>query len=160
METFKKIEEGFVGVTMILVLVLLTVNIILRFFFSAGISWSEEFIRYAIIYITFIGGAICFRRGVHVGIDVFMEYLSKRGQKVLQIILNVLAIIFMVLLIKYGTDLVLFSKGTGQLAPALQIKMYWAYLAIPIGSLLSLIHLMIQTYGMVKKFSNDEQLEG
>lgn len=156
METFKKVEEGFVGITMILVLALLTVNIILRFFFSAGITWAEESIRYAIIWITFIGGAICFRRGIHVGIDLLLEYLPERSKKTLQFIINILAIIFMILLIKYGIDLVLFSMATGQLAPALQIKMYWAYLAIPTGAFLSLIHLMIQTYGMIRSLNTNE----
>lgn len=151
MKTFKKVEEGFIGVTMIAVVIMLTVNIILRFFFSAGITWAEEFIRYAIIWITFIGGAICFRRGIHVGIDLLMESLPEKGQKLLSLFINVLAIILMLLLIKYGIDLVLFSMNTGQLTPALQINMYWAYLAIPVGALLSLIHLLINTYGMIRQ---------
>lgn len=151
MESFKKIEEGFVGLTMISVLMLLTINIILRFFFSAGISWSEEFIRYGIIWITFIGSAICFRRGIHVGIDLLMESLAEKNKKTLSLIINFSSIIFMIILIKYGIDFVMFGVKMGQLMPALQLKMYWVYLAIPVGAFLSLIHLLIQTYGMIKK---------
>lgn len=150
METLKKIEEGFVGLTMLAVVIMLTINVILRFFFSSGISWSEEFIRYGIIWITFIGSAICFRRGIHVGIDLLMESLAEKNKKILSLIINILSIILMLLLIKYGMDLVIFSVETGQLMAALQFKMYWVYIAIPMGALLSLIHLLIQTYGMIK----------
>lgn len=150
MGTLKKIEEGFVGLTMLAVVIMLTINVILRFFFSSGISWSEEFIRYGIIWITFIGSAICFRRGIHVGIDLLMESLGEKNKKILSLIINILSIILMLLLIKYGMDLVIFSVETGQLMGALQFKMYWVYIAIPVGALLSLIHLLIQTYGMIK----------
>ena len=63
-----------------------------------------------------------------------------------------MAIALMFFLIKFGIDLVIFSMNTGQLTPALQIKMYWVYLAIPIGALLSLIHLFMQTYEMIRNF--------
>src|SRR5690625_1535341 len=151
MVTYKNVEECFIGVTMIAVVLLLTVNIILRFFFSAGITWAEEFIRYAIIWITFIGGAICFRKGIHVGIDLFIDVLPQKGKTILSVVINVLAIILMILFIKYGIDLVIFSMNMGQLTPALQIKMYWAYLAIPVGSFLSLVHLLINTFGMIRQ---------
>lgn len=152
MKIFNKTEEAFVGISMMAVTILLFINIILRFFFSAGISWTEEFVRYAIIWITFIGGSICFRRGIHVGIDVLIDYLPTKGKKILSFIINLMAIALMFFLIKFGIDLVIFSMNTGQLTPALQIKMYWVYLAIPIGALLSLIHLFMQTYEMIRNF--------
>lgn len=156
MKVLHKTEEAFVGITIMGVTFLLFINVILRFFFSAGITWTEELIRYAIIWITFIGGSICFRKGIHVGIDVLIESLPDKGKKVLGLIINLMAIILMFLLIKYGYDLVVFSQGTGQMSPALQVPMFWAYLAIPIGSLLSLIHLFIQTFHMVKSFNTEE----
>lgn len=150
MKIFNKTTEGFIGIAMMTVTLLLFVNIILRFFFSAGITWAEELIRYAIIWITFIGSSVCFQRGIHVSIDLLIDFLPEKGKKLLNLIINVLAIIFMVFLIKFGFDLVSFSKGTGQLAPALRIEMFWVYLAIPVGAFLSLIHLIIQLYDNVR----------
>lgn len=150
MKLFYKAEEAFVGVTIMVVTFLLFISIVLRLF-SLGITWSEELIRYAIIWITFIGSGICFRKGIHVGIDVLMDALPQKGKNVLGLIINVLAIIFMIFLIKYGFSLVMFSKGTGQITPALQVPMYWIYLAIPLGAILSLFHLCMQTFGMIRK---------
>ncbi len=160
MKIFYKFEEFIIGFSMIMVLFILSLNIILRFFFSSGITWAEELIRYSIIYITFIGGGVCFRKGIHVGVDVLLESLNKTGRKTLQIIIHLLGILFMLFLIKYGTDLVLFTKGTGQLAAALQIKMFWAYLAIPLGAFLSLIHLIIRTVKLVRGYEEFEHQGG
>lgn len=130
---------------------LLFVNIVLRFFFDANTSWAEEFIRYAMIWITFIGASICFRKGIHVGVDLLINSLPEKGKRILQIYINVLAGIFMVFLIKYGFDLVSFSVSTGQISPSLQVKTFWIYLAIPLGAILSMIHLTIQTYNLIRK---------
>lgn len=150
MKIIKTTEEAFVGITLIAVTFVLFINIVLRFFFSANTTWAEEFVRYAIIWITFIGSAICFRKGRHVGIDLLVEALHPKASKILQVIINVLSIIFMVFLAKYGIDLVIFSMNTGQVAAALPIKTFWVYLAIPVGAILSLLHLFIESYYLIR----------
>jgi len=151
MKALKKVEDFFVGVSIIAATLVLFVNIILRFFFDANTSWAEEFIRYAMIWIAFIGSSICFRRGIHVGVDLLMNALSKKGKSFLQLYINIVAIVFMSFLIKYGFDLVLFSMNTGQISPSLQVKTFWIYLAIPVGAVLSIVHLLVQTYHLLRK---------
>lgn len=151
MKILKKVEDFFVGISILAATLVLFANIVLRFFFGANTSWAEEFIRYAMIWIAFIGSSICFRRGIHVGVDLLMNALSKKGKSFLQLYTNIIAIVFMGFLIKYGFDLVLFSMKTGQISPSLQIKTFWVYLAIPLGALLSIMHLVVQTYHLLRK---------
>lgn len=157
MAIFKKIEEFFIGSALLAATALLFVNIILRYFFSANTTWAEEFIRYAMIWITFIGASVCFRRGIHVGVDLLMNSLKRTGQKYLTVYINILSIIFMGFLVKFGVDLVLFSINTGQITPSLKINMYWIYLAIPVGATLSIIHLVLQTVQLIKNNSIENQ---
>lgn len=155
MKIIRSTEDAFVGITLIVVTFVLFLNIILRYFFSANTTWAEEFIRYAIIWITFIGSAICFRKGKHVGVELLVDALPPKLSKGLQVIINILSIIFMVLLAKYGIDLVIFSMQTGQVAASLPIKTYWVYLAIPTGAILSLLHLIIDSYHLI---SNNKKI--
>lgn len=150
MKIIRSTEEAFVGITLIIVTFVLFLNVILRYFFSANTTWAEEFIRYAIIWITFIGSAICFRKGKHVGVELLVDALPSKLSKILQVIINLLSIIFMIMLTKYGIDLVMFSFQTGQSAASLPVKMYWIYLAIPTGAILSLIHLFIDSYHLIR----------
>ncbi|TWT06564.1 TRAP transporter small permease [Planococcus sp. CPCC 101016] len=157
MNILKKCEDFFVGSAILAATTVLFVNIILRYFFSANTSWAEEFIRYAMIWIAFIGSSICFRRGIHVGIDLLINYFSSKGSSLLQIYINLISLIFMFFLIKYGIDLVMFSMNSGQITPSLEIKTFWIYLAIPLGALLSVIHILHQTYLLLKNGKLSEE---
>ncbi|NGP44857.1 TRAP transporter small permease [Bacillaceae bacterium SIJ1] len=128
----------------------LFINIVLRAGFSANTTWAEEFIRYCMIWITFIGSALCFRRGLHVGIDLFVEFLSKPGQKIVRLLVYVCSLVMLVFMAKYGYDLVQFSQRTGQITPSLRIEMFWVYLAIPIGAILSIIHVIERMVGLLR----------
>lgn len=150
MKVLNKIEDIFVGSALLMATLLLFINIILRYFFSANTTWAEEFIRYAMIWIAFIGASICFRKGIHVGVDLLINSLGLNGRRILQIYINLLSILFMALLVKFGLDLVIFSFNTGQITPSLKINMYWVYLAIPTGAILSILHLGIDTVNLFK----------
>lgn len=150
MNILKKSEDIFVGTAILAATIVLFVNIVLRYFFSANTSWAEEFIRYAMIWIAFIGSSICFRRGIHVGIDLLMNYFTGKGRVALQIYINLISLVFMFFLIKYGYDLVMFSVNTGQITPSLEIQTFWIYLAIPLGALLSVVHIVHQTYLLLR----------
>ncbi|MFS0689372.1 TRAP transporter small permease [Sporosarcina sp. 179-K 8C2 HS] len=150
MQILKKAEDAFVGITLLVATGLLFVNIILRYFFAANTTWAEEFIRYAMIWIAFIGSSICFRRGIHVGVDLLLNSLKAKGKRLLNVYINILAIIFMGFLVKFGVDLVMFSMSTGQITPSLKIKLYWIYLAIPLGAALSILHIAINTIQIIR----------
>ncbi|UFJ41788.1 TRAP transporter small permease [Brevibacillus humidisoli] len=136
-----KAENVFVVLTIFLATVLVFVNVVLRAF-GAGTTWSEELIRYLIIWLTFIGGSICVRKGEHVGIELLPEFLPARFRWVLRVLVNLIVILFLVLLIKYSTELTMFTYKNGQTAPALGIPMYWVYLCLPLGSLLMVIRYL------------------
>lgn len=150
MQILKKAEDAFVGITILVATGLLFVNIILRYFFAANTTWAEEFIRYAMIWIAFIGSSICFRRGIHVGVDLLLNSLKGKGKRLLHVYINLLAIVFMGFLVKFGVDLVMFSMSTGQITPSLKIKLYWIYLAIPIGAALSIFHIAVNTVQIIR----------
>ena len=151
MQILRKTEDIFVGLTLLVATLLLFVNIVLRYFFAANTTWAEEFIRYAMIWIAFIGSSICFRRGIHVGVDLLMNSLGVKGKRVLTIYINILAVLFMGFLVKFGFDLVMFSINTGQITPSLKIKTFWIYLAIPVGAVLSILHIVVNTIQLLKE---------
>ncbi|WP_117168603.1 TRAP transporter small permease [Paraliobacillus sediminis] len=156
MKYLNKVEEFLIASTLLIVTVVLFVNIVLRYGFSNNTSWAEEFIRYGMIWIAFIGSSVCFRKGMHVGVDFLSELLKGKVKKGLRLFVNLASMVFMVFLIKYSIDLVLFTQEMGQITPSLQIPLFYIYLAIPIGSALSLLHLTIQTVQIIR---NKEKVE-
>ncbi len=75
-----KIEESFLGYLLLLIVALLFINVILRFF-GMALDWTDEFARYGIIWVTFIGAGACVVKGGHIGVDAIVTLLSDRNRK-------------------------------------------------------------------------------
>jgi C4-dicarboxylate transporter, DctQ subunit len=150
-----RIEEALLAVCIISTTFVLFVNIVLRYLFDANTTWAEELIRYVMIWITFIGSSVCFGRGLHVGIDFFLEFVSKKWNIVIGFFVNIVSMILMVFMLYYGMKLVQFGMNSGQITPSLRIEIFWVYLCIPLGAALSLIHLAINMFEQVRKLQTD-----
>lgn len=151
MKIINKVEEILIGSLLFAATAILFMNVVLRYGFQANTDWAAEFIRYAMIWITFIGMGLCFQRGMHVGIDVFMQLLPKKITVFVQLIINICIVLFLIFFGWFGFKLVQFSIMTNQITPSLEISIYWIYLIIPIGCLLSLLHVGILTYQLLTK---------
>lgn len=135
-------EGIFVGVSLTFVSILLFVAVILRYFFNYAFEWTEELVRYVIIWLTFIGGSICARQGAHVGVDAFINYLSSHAQKISRLLVDAVSAIFSALLTYYGFNVTWTTRIFGQVTPAMEIPMYWIFMAIPVGSALMTIRFI------------------
>ncbi|WP_179134446.1 TRAP transporter small permease [Oceanobacillus timonensis] len=145
MKTIKRIEEIFIATCLIIATVILSINVVLRYGFAANPSWVEELVRYLMIAITFIGSAVCFRKGTHICVDFILTFTNKKTTRILNIAVHILTLFFLTVLTFYSSYLVILTFQSGQLAPALGIPFFFIYLAIPIGTILSIIHLIVAT---------------
>jgi C4-dicarboxylate transporter DctQ subunit len=91
------------------------------------------------VWTAFIGGSICIRKGIHVGIDFFLQFVNSDGKRVVASITNFICGIFCIIMTYYAWELVKFNMSTGQVTPALGIPMYLPYLAAPLGFFLMTI---------------------
>lgn len=57
-------------------------NVVLRYAFNAGITYSEELSRIFFIWLTFLGAVIAMREHAHLGVDSLLRRLPPNGAKV------------------------------------------------------------------------------
>ena len=150
MKILEKIEEHIIGIGLLASILLVFANVVLRYIFKSSSTWIEEVVRYLIIWVTFIGSAICFRKGSHMGIDLIFSLTKGRVKKGIEIFGLVASFLFMVFLFKYGLELVLFTKKTGQITPAIEIKLFWIYIGIPLGAFLSGMDILMVLFNKIK----------
>jgi C4-dicarboxylate transporter, DctQ subunit len=139
-----KLEKAFLAGAIIICSLLLFVNVILRYIFLAPIYWAEEFVRYLMVWMIFIGASQVTLWGGHVGVDIVPRVLSKRGNAILAFIVNVICIFFCILLAYLSFKQMMRVRTAGQISPALEIPMWIAYLSIPAGTVLMLIRYLQQ----------------
>ncbi len=113
--------------------------VICRFILKIPFSWGEESARYLMIYGIFIGISIAVRTRAHLGVEAFMNMMPARFQKSIDIFSNTLCVIIYIVLFYLSVQLTMQLYGRGQTSAAMQIPMWLAYLAMPIGLFLSSI---------------------
>jgi C4-dicarboxylate transporter DctQ subunit len=133
-----KVEYLFLAIAMLSTTLLLFVNVILRYFFNSAIFWTEEVLRYLIVWITFVGAATCITKGSHISLDTILVFLPENQRKILRLGVNMVGVFFSVLILWYSLQLTLAVKATNQLSATIGgFPMYIVYSCMPLGSLLA-----------------------
>ena len=117
-----------------------------------SIPWSEELSKYLLIWSTFLGAAICIRKGSLVGLESLKNSMSEEKQKILQTILNLIVCAMLLFLINVGFWAV--RRVWFQITPVLKLSMGLMYAAIPIGSVFMLINQILVTIYLWKGEEN------
>lgn len=145
-----KLEQWFIGTGLLIVTFVLFANVVLRYVFNSSLDWADEFSRYSIVWITFVGASVCIYRGAHIGVDAIVTFMSERGQKILSLIITVIAIIFSLFFTYQALSLVLKVMETGQVSATLGVPMLYIYGAMPVGGLLMTLRFTEQLWSIIK----------
>jgi C4-dicarboxylate transporter DctQ subunit len=115
-------------------------QVFFRFVIVHSLPWSEEFSRYSLVWATFLGASVALKRGLHIGVDAFVGRLPKEKRHLVYIFTLIIVVLFVLMIMIKGFQLAFFNMK--QSSPAIKIPMGFPYLAIPIGALIMLIHLI------------------
>ena len=74
------VVEGMLAALMVAMVAMVFGNVVLRYAFGTGIVVSEELSRLGLVWLTFIGAVVAWRRGAHLGMDNFVALLPTTGR--------------------------------------------------------------------------------
>ena len=126
-------------------------QIITRFVLEKPAEWTEVLIRFSLIWMVFMGIPMAFRQGAMVSVDVLHRISGLRMQRVLGAVVVIASPVLIGVIVIVGWDYSL--RGRVQSVIGLEgVSMFWAYIAMPIGGLLSAL-------GIVGNFFDPKRLE-
>lgn len=131
------VEQSLFGLG-VLMIVIVAAQVFFRYLLNHSLFWSEELARYILVWLTFLGASVAYRRGVHPSIDLFSYRLGFRGARAMRIVVHLIAMVFLSVLVIYGAQFAFFVRL--QISPALQIPKWTVMLVLPISGLLMLLH--------------------
>ncbi|MEM9142463.1 MAG: TRAP transporter small permease, partial [Bacteroidota bacterium] len=113
-------------------------QVVSRYVIGQSSSFTEEFARFALIWLTLLGAAyINGQQEGHLAMDFLLSKLSpekKRGrQKKIQWFMALFALVVMVV---GGGNLVYTTLRLGQISPALNIPLGFVYIMVPLSGLI------------------------
>ena len=139
--------------------VILFANVVLRYCFNSGWEWAEEAARYTILWIVFIGGSVCARKGMHLTVDAVAVRLPEKKQRLLRMLVDACCVVFCMFLVVYGAELVELAYETDQRTPGLDMPIWYVYFAIPAGGALMAARFAQDVYRAFKRIQAERTAE-
>ena len=124
--------EYVVAILMGLMTIVVFVQVIFRL--AAGsLPWSEELARYMMIYLVYLGASVGVKYGNHIAVEFLSTMLPKKGQDILEVLVDLLMLLCFAVIIYYGFKVV--NVTMMQKSPAMQLKMGYIYFSLVLGEL-------------------------
>ncbi|MDQ0297969.1 TRAP-type C4-dicarboxylate transport system permease small subunit [Salibacterium salarium] len=138
------VEEVLLVAFSVVMVVVIAMQVFMRYVVGDSLSWSEELARFCFIWLVYIGISYGVKKQRHIKVDAMLILFKQKGKIVMNMIANIIFLIFAVVVIYYGQSVALRILELGQESPALHIPMGIVYLATPVGMGLTAIRLIQQ----------------
>lgn len=113
-----------------------------RYLLGFSLVWIEEIARFLLAWIVFLGISVALYQRGHMAMIAVQQKLSHRTKRLLEVVLDLLMIIFLAVVFSEGLDLAI--SVIPQTSPALEITYFWPYLSIPTGAALAIVQLLFK----------------
>jgi len=144
--------EEIVLVAMLAVMVILVfLQVVMRYLFDASLSWSEEVSRYLFLWIIWMGAGLATKKNSHICLDFVTKRLPLKGQRAADFLKGIIWLAFAVFLAYISWKLTYLLFARNQLSAALRIPMGFAYASIPVGITLMVLRLLQSYYKSLKE---------
>ena len=142
------LERAFVAANRWLLVLLLAAmacivfaNVVLRYLTNDSLVWAEEVARHMMIWLTFLGAGLVLRFGGHIAIENLHDVLPGRVGRALRVLIVVSLLVFFAVMAWQGA--IYTSMMRFQTTAATGISFGWVYLAMPLGFVLLIVHLLL-----------------
>lgn len=153
---FKKISRILEWI-MIVIFSLLVLDVLFqvfsRYLLGASFSWTEEFARFALIWMTILGAAYLNGTQEHLSMDFLYQRLSDPNKRKVSIFIEVLVFLFaLIVMVVGGLNLVYTTLHLEQLSGTLRIPLGYVYAIMPFSGFLI---MCFSTFHIFKIYSNN-----
>ena len=129
------------GLLLLAILVLVMIQVIVRFSPLGGWAWTGELARFSLMWLTFILAGYLLGRDQHISLDVIDHILSDRGRRAVLIFSHLVVAAICVALVYEGVDLV--QAQSRIRSTAAEIPMSLVYAIPTLGFALTALRALI-----------------
>jgi TRAP-type C4-dicarboxylate transport system permease small subunit len=129
--------DRLLGSTIALLMAAMVLNVLwqvfTRFILGRPSSYTEEAARYLMIWVGLLGAAYAAGQKAHLALDLITARLQGARKRTSEIFIQSVGLIFALTMIGGGSRLVYIQLTLGQQSAALQLKVGYVYLAVPLA---------------------------
>lgn len=151
-DTLEKLVSLVATAIFLSMLILLFLQVILRYGFNSGFSWIEEYSDFCFVWLALLGIALGVKRNSHLAMDALTDMLPDKLKRLSELINVILCLVFYALMMYSG---IAYTKVGGMLtSPILQLKYSYMYISIPVVCGICLIFLVASLVTNKKEGNN------
>ena len=120
-----------------------------RYVMRATFQWYDEVARLCFVWMIFLGAALAVRYGGHFRLHLFIDRLSARARRRVDIIVMLIVIAFACVLLAGGVAIAPLARR--QVTDSLEISMLWFYGALPVGGALMIVYAVPQLWPLLRQ---------
>lgn len=143
-----KVCKWVIATFMILMTVILSSQVVSRYVFSTGLAWSEEIVRYFMVWIVFLGATCATKDNSQISVTALEEVLPEVPKKLLIYLQKIIILVYLGIMTWIGFITLKVAKL--QTSPNMEIPMNIIYIVIPISMIIMIIHLVSSMYKETK----------
>jgi TRAP-type C4-dicarboxylate transport system permease small subunit len=132
--------EGVAGLILAAMAAAVFLSVVMRAAGSQALEGLDEVPRYLFVWLVALGGAAAMHRNEHTVLDYFVKKLEGRPRAAVTIVVQATMIAVFLYLLKLSFTLV--PNAALQSSPALDLRLDFVFIAVPIGSVLIIIPLV------------------
>ncbi|MEJ8570700.1 TRAP transporter small permease [Microbaculum marinum] len=141
------------------IVVILTAQILYRYFLSGSLIWAEELSRCLLVWTCFLFAGIAYQRGEMAAVDLVTRLLTPRVRLVVMLPAIVCALFFLGVLFHYS--IIYAGQNRMQILPGVSVlwrnltgsaggfSIFWVYISIPLGLGILFLHMLGTAIRMV-----------
>jgi TRAP-type C4-dicarboxylate transport system permease small subunit len=114
------------------------IQVFFRYALNHSLFWSEELARYLLVWLTFLGASVAYRRNIHPGIDIVYVRMPTSIQRTVSIFIHFISTVLFGVMIFYGIQFSYFVRL--QISPALYLPKWIVLSIIPLSGIIFIIH--------------------
>ena len=149
------VVKWFVAILIILAIGLSFIEIARRYFFGHVFSWSDEFVRYCLVYVALVGGAVAYREGQLVCFDSLLNKVNPLVKKIFFYTTDIIALVSLIVFLYLSIKTITQSSVIKGISPGLRVPMTVPYFAFVLGFLLMILfcvaNIINRTFGSKDK---------
>ncbi len=134
-------EQIVCGLLLTFIMVMLISQVIARYMFGVSFAWSEEITRFAFLAMVYLAASIGAQKGIHIRVTAHTGFLPLKARMTLLAFTDLLWVMFNLVVVYQGYDLVLSMESKPLISPALSWDMRYVFAVIPLAFFLQTLRI-------------------
>ena len=152
-------EAVMAGIVLVALVLATFFGVFARYVFNKPFNWLEEMQLAAMVWISFLMAGVCFRKGGHVAIEILVDSLPEKIQRVFEILIAAVVYAVLIYFFLSSVKFIQLFIRTGRKTPILMIPYTYVYGIGPVSAVLMAISYTVSLVQKIAGWRSDGKEE-